>query len=251
LDVTLEQKETQKYVNVRRDFGEDRFGDDNMIATVPPKDVAKSPVAKPRQKAATKRHVEEPKNKPKKAPERKHETKPNTPPKAPIAVRAIPSHVSHLSISQQTSLSQGTKKRLASAESFPVPEPKRQAVVRDVPSRATVVPKKALPPSTLVRWTNTLLSSEELIVSHERPGPGEIPRLVTFVKQLEANIDAIDAKWVLKKERTRFAGNEEYSMNKLELLEFIVDGYKPHDPEGKLPSAARKVIARWRGLATK
>ncbi|KAF8211401.1 hypothetical protein K438DRAFT_40081 [Mycena galopus ATCC 62051] len=192
-------------------------------------------------------------------PKRQAQRKPKPTP-VQAQVRTIPSSLLRLSTAQQPSSSRGVKRR-ASQEHLtsPSPPPKRQATTFNaVRTPTVVVHKKAaikLTEAIKVKWEGELRRFEQLVFDG-KTGAISIVGLVKFLQAIEANIDGIDAEWVMKTLRTREVyddtarrGKRDEYKTKLEFLELIVEGYEVHDEDGEVALHAAALLDKWRRFA--
>jgi len=273
-DGSVRQNETPKHGDVRGSIDEDDssdfFGDDDVPVSAAPEDlwahgaVAESHVAEPKpSRPVTRRPIEELRAY-KIGPKKTTAKKTTTPQRKTVAqkpvpvrtvakpkeveVRTIRSSFLHLPTVQQTSSSRGIKRPASPAHLF-VPPAKRQTTQANaVRTQANVVRKKApLPPTKLesIRWMNKLKDFEHLVYEGKQ-GPGEIPRVEGFLKELKAKIEVIDDKWVVETVRMRDVKGVEERKNKLRLLEDVVAGYERYDAEGTVASYAEELLFKWR-----
>ncbi|KAJ7276138.1 hypothetical protein B0H12DRAFT_1083769 [Mycena haematopus] len=172
-------------------------------------------------------------------------TSPASFPLAPVAeqrglsrVRQRKQPTTEVNAVRRPSLSRGIgNKRPASTEHLR--PAKRQATDTNAVHRRAVVPSRI----KLLKWQNDLLGFEQLLYKGTA-GPGEITRMVMLFKEMTANLEVIDDKWVMTAARTR--GYEHKTM--LALLEVVVDGYGQHDAEGRVALHAGALLTKWRRL---
>ncbi|KAK7061496.1 hypothetical protein R3P38DRAFT_2829831 [Favolaschia claudopus] len=150
--------------------------------------------------------------------------------------------------------SRGIKRKASNETISDAPKPKRQATqtsanrppVVPAPPKSTIIRKKVLAPTQLIDWDNNLLRFE-YFASWGTHGRSQMGEVTTLIQDLLDHIEWIKPSWLkgtLKAEHTR-----REPMDKLEVLQLIVEEYKAFDQEKTLVPKAKKLIARWQALA--